>query len=930
MINIIIRQFDYLKLLTEYNALYYTVTDIAIPLENVKGAYISQIVASFDNIQCMRIIRLTDTLRINRDEECNNGYISVFIPLAPVHIPSCQNGRIPRGSGSVISASIFTITCAEPTIIIELVLNNSLAFLSDSIRGIDICNVPCFQLLLPDMNNHTVPYIIIDDLATFYLNLVPASTNCCKSKVLLIISINSPTCIQSLLTQLHEQSYICDIIIWDNIGSSAVYGREHMNIFYYCSPVNIGDVGKVILSYFFRAFYEQVIFVGQGICIRDRQAVEKFTGQVRYNLFHISTTAGYILRDLTDYFNRRVIKDNSVGVQFIDMNFTYIPKHIINRTFLKWVPFLARESILYLLSVYVLLYTKCKYCIYDIDIDVGVGVYGRRRSREGFAYSLKYLQYPLHIGEVYRDPCQLIKNERYIISDTMSMALIKYPKFNYTKNAYNTLKNPHIYIILTLTDKNIKSSDIDRCLNSISDQTVKNYSVCIVNDVFQLDMPVLNLLSNYINTHPTWFYIDGTNYSGTYVCRDVALKKMNIEPNDIVLLLENTIELINRNVLYIMRCAYVRDNINITCSNIFIHQNIELFQFDNINWEQIYTSRAFSKFTEFTTFQKLIKYDYRKLANIHINPFKYLFSFRYKLYTRLDYRLFRPDDSEFYLNNIFIYNMLELHTEHLSTKGFKIFTKPLCRSLNPCILFNTKGQCESNIRRRSDTSNIVSQLSLHYQYDLISNMRVITDDIFPLSTNKYYVFTSYKNCEYLNIIFVENGTWNTIQSYYNLFQNMNTSTLFIRDDDNYFLAGIPGCSINIKTTTEYLRRQIKLSHCSKVCLYGTNGAGYSSIVYGLQLGDCTVYATNPHTHIDTDVGARFTVPWKRRMIILNNYNEYIFDLLHYQGTRLIHFLVHPTQNYTHHHKRMYSKLNAYSYFMNIPFVSLINRVSSKS
>lgn len=185
---------------------------------------------------------------------------------------------------------------------------------------------------------------------------------------------------------------------------------------------------------------------------------------------------------------------------------------------------------------------------------------------------------------------------------------------------------------------------LTKCLDSILNQTYKNYSLCIVNDASNINIEELkDLIKNYCEKH-NWEYVNRDVNIGPLGSRIDAINKLNPEDENIIVSIDGDDELSNK---------YVFENLN------KVYQDDTLITFGNyVNVNENGLSKPKIKCKKHN-FKKIIRENsFRNYRWI----FTHLKTFKFKLYKHINHDNLKKDNQ--YLKSAtdlaLMYPMLEM------------------------------------------------------------------------------------------------------------------------------------------------------------------------------------------------------------------------------------------------------------------------------
>ena len=639
----------------------------------------------------------------------------------------------------------------------------------------------------------------------------------CIDKSKNFISINASKNIFGLLNNLKGCKNTHDVYIWIYRGldiNIEVLEENFMdskfNIYYNIVDIDSYKWGIIFNVYLFKKYYNKVLLIKNEITI-SHMAIDKI-----FDIEHVCKIIcayGFNFNDCAHFNNKTIIYNNLVD--YASLDFALIPLELISDEFFNWVidmgKYISRME--YIVNVYSVVKKKYKLVSYKLNIKFNVPI---ARSK----LELNYI-----------NNCYTYFIKKY-----------SFPFKHITQKDSEKIEDINNIIIIVVLRNNVCVDNLKICLESIKNQTCNRLKVCIINDSFWGDYDIIDVLIEYIKLKD-WYYIDNTFNAGHFLSIHVALELLKVEDNDIIINIEPYLKLLNNNIIQKILDSFRVNNIKILLGNISF-SDIPIFDYTLVEWPDNNTKEGFNAFLNREYCNKIINPLLNK-KSIYTNPFKYLISFTCKYFRYISQKNF---------NNNFVIEMLNRSKGHI-----EIFCKPLSKSL---VLDNQRFNIIDYKKGRLNYNKFI----------LKDKLESLCDISFKFSKRKYMYEYIRKKSQSLYIIFVSRSNWNTIKYLIPIFKHINCNIILLRDNNNYFLKGIPNLSNNIDFTIEYIRKMIRRTNSKIVKTYGIHDAGFAAIYYGIIFKVQSIIVKDPYFKIDNK-----SQSWKDE-ILRHNITKAFFNL----------------------------------------------------
>ena len=133
---------------------------------------------------------------------------------------------------------------------------------------------------------------------------------------------------------------------------------------------------------------------------------------------------------------------------------------------------------------------------------------------------------------------------------------------------------------------------LDKCLKSIENQNYKNYKVSIVNDKSTKEIKELDQVTKKYCDNNGWIYIKNEKNVGPCLSRDIGIKSLKPNDEDIIILIDGDDKLNNNDVFNIINSKY-QDDTQVTFGNYIksyknVRKNRPIVKCHKINIKKIY------------------------------------------------------------------------------------------------------------------------------------------------------------------------------------------------------------------------------------------------------------------------------------------------------------------------------------------------------
>ena len=630
------------------------------------------------------------------------------------------------------------------------------------------------------------------------------------------INIHATSDIFSLLVSLKTKNNIYDVYIWlyEGLDINIQELRDYFldskfNIYYNVAPLDSYKWGALITIYLFKKYYTKALLITNKIQILSNSIGKIFEVDAP---LQITCAYGFNFKDRENFNNKTLVYNKEVD--YASLDFAIIPLELISDEFFNWVinmgEYISRME--HIFNVYSVANKKYKLVSYDL----------------GIKFKIKIMYSKIEIAFINSCYKNFIKKYNY-------------PFKNINLNGLEKIEDIDSIIVTIVLRNNICLDNLIQCLNSIVKQNSNcPIRVCLINDCFWGDYNIIDSLIEFIHLD-NWYYIDTFNI-GTFSSIQAALELLKVEDNDVIINIDPNLILSNENIIREIEGSFRENRINILFGNISFG-DIPIFDYTLINWSD-YTHSGFDKFLERDFSGRIINPLINK-KYIYANPFRYLISFPYKYFKYVSQENF---------NNNFVIEML-----NKAAGSIEVFCKPLSK----CICLDNHSPEKTNYKKGQ----------INYNKFILKNEIAYPEEItFRLSRRKYLYEYIRKKSQTLYIIFVSDSKWNTISHLFHLFRHINCNIVLLRDNNNYFLNGVPLLSNNVDFTIEYIRKLRRRTNSKILKTYGLNDSGFAAIYYGIVCCAQSIIVKDPIIKIE-----KKTENWKYN-IRHNNSTKVFFDL----------------------------------------------------
>lgn len=208
------------------------------------------------------------------------------------------------------------------------------------------------------------------------------------------------------------------------------------------------------------------------------------------------------------------------------------------------------------------------------------------------------------------------------------------------------------------------SKYLQKCLNSILEQTFRHYELFIVDDMS--DDNSISIIKEYCNKY-NWKYISNISRMGALYNRVLAINNLNCNDEDIILIIDGDDWLFDKDVFNYINELYLNNDILLTFGGLKPFYNTKNYP-ENIRTNNKIMKNEINKFNDKK--DKIINENlYRKIPYI----FTQLQTFKFKLFKKIKKENFLDKSNNWYktcTDYAYMYPLLEL-----SKGNFKIINR---------------------------------------------------------------------------------------------------------------------------------------------------------------------------------------------------------------------------------------------------------------
>ena len=228
-----------------------------------------------------------------------------------------------------------------------------------------------------------------------------------------------------------------------------------------------------------------------------------------------------------------------------------------------------------------------------------------------------------------------------------------------TKKEHFSTKSFRLKILVPFYNPGAKL--FKRCMQSIENQENNNYDVCMIDDASTKEVDEIHkIMDDYSKKYKNFHSIKKKENLGTLHSNILAMKKLNCEDNDVVIIVDGDDSLFGTQSFNIIEKAYLENDIDVTFGNYYRRYKDKIDYKINVDCKR-----------DYATIKR--NHSYRDM-NVWFG-FSHIKTFKYKMFKSVPHNYFKDKDGKYFKSSTDVATMLSV----LERSGgrFKCIDEPI-------------------------------------------------------------------------------------------------------------------------------------------------------------------------------------------------------------------------------------------------------------